>query len=200
MNHFLTILKQDYKPIGEIKKGEIRVWRQNGWNGMFYPIFKFQLNTDGHLIHISDSINPVGLIIYFVFCALFSIPWLFWIVDDFYPIDHWQQIIGWIIFMGIFLLISFKIYKMEKQIQLDQIYEILEMELENKKTVKEWGLKSTVVRIITYSLSILLMVICFAFIIPSGDYWSAFGIFLISGVYLFTDLKILLKKRKNFRQ
>ncbi|WP_180994001.1 hypothetical protein [Arenibacter sp. NBRC 103722] len=100
---------------------------------MFYPIFKFQLNTYGHLINISDSINPVGLIIYFVFCALFSIPWLFWIVDDFYPIDHWQQIIGWIIFMGIFLLISSKIYKMEQQIQMDQIYEILEMELENKK-------------------------------------------------------------------
>lgn len=176
------------------------VWRQNGWNGMFYPIFKFHLNKDGHLINISDRINPVGPIIYLIFFAVFSLPWLYWVFDDFYPLDYWPQIVGWFIFSGIFLLISFKIYRMEKQFQLAQIYEILEIDLKSKKPEKEWGFKSMILRIITYSISISLLIVCFVFVIPSGGYLSAFGILSIVGVYLYTDLKILLKKRKNYRQ
>nr|WP_298996056.1 hypothetical protein [uncultured Allomuricauda sp.] len=197
--HFLTILKWDFRPTGEIRNREIRIWRQNGWNSMFYPIFKFELNSNGHLINISDRINPVGLIIFVLFCAFFSIPWLYWIFDDFDLLARWHQIVGWVIFLGIFLLIGFKIYRMEKKIQLGQIYEILDIEVEDEKPEKEWGWKKILVRLITYPLSLFLVAICFFAAIPQRKYFLVFGILLIVGVYIYTDLKLILEKKKNHR-
>ena len=195
----MTILKWDFKPTGEIRNREIRVWRQNGWNRMFYPIFKFELNKDAHLINISDRINPVGLIIYVLFCILFSIPWLNWVFEDFDLSNHWIQILGWVIFLGIFLLIGFKIYRMEKKIQLVQIYEILDIEVENEKLEKEWSWKKILIRLITYPLSFFLIATCFLAAIPQGKYLLALGILTIVGFYLYSDLKIILEKKKNYR-
>tara|TARA_R110002050_G_scaffold133381_1_gene255914 strand:- start:88 stop:762 length:675 start_codon:yes stop_codon:yes gene_type:complete len=195
VTHLLTILKWDFRPAGEVRNREIRVWRQNGWNGMFYPIFKFDLNKDGHLINISDRINPVGQIMYFLFCVVFSIPWLNWIFDDFDPLFHWIEILGWVIFLGIFLIIGFKVYRMEKKIQLQQIYEILDIEIENKEAEKEWGWKKIMVRSITYPLSIFLIFVCIFAAIPQGKYFLTLCILSIIGVYLYTDLKIILGKK-----
>ncbi|RUA29563.1 MAG: hypothetical protein DSY77_15090 [Bacteroidetes bacterium] len=196
-NHLNAILKWGFRPTGEIQKREIRVWRQNVWNGVFYPIFKFHLNNDGYLVKITDRINPVGLIVYILLCAVVSIPWLYWIFDDYDPASHWIQIITWVVFFGIFGLISFKIYQMEKKIQLSQIYEILEIEVEGDKLEDEWGMKKILLRIITYALSFLLIAVCFIFVIPSGNYLIALATLLIVGVYLYSDLKILLKKGKK---
>ena len=193
--HLLTILKWDFRPAGEVRNREIRVWRQNGWNGMFYPIFKFDLNKDGHLINISDRINPVGQIMYFLFCVVFSILWLNWIFDDFDPLFHWIEILGLVIFLGIFLIIGFKVYRMEKKIQLEQIYEILDIEFENKEVEKEWGWKKIMVRSITYPLSIFLIFVCIFTAIPQGKYFLTLSILSIIGVYLYTDLKIILGKK-----
>ncbi|NAY93443.1 hypothetical protein GTQ34_16145 [Muricauda sp. JGD-17] len=86
---------------------------------------------------------------------------------------------------------------MEKKIQLKQIYEILEIEVENEKPEKEWGWKKILVRLITYPLSIFLVAMCFWTAIPQGKYLLAMGVLLIVGVYLYTDLKIIFKK--NYR-
>lgn len=63
--------------------------------------------------------------------------------SNFYILDHWTQILGRFVFLSAFILISLKIYKMEKQMQLDQIYELLDMETEHSETPKEWEWKNT---------------------------------------------------------
>lgn len=192
--HLLTVLKWNCRPSGEIRNREIRVWRQNDWNKIFYPIFKFDLNRDGHLINISDRINPIGRIIYILFCALFSIPWLHWVFEDFDILNHWIQIFGWVIFLGIFLLIGFKVYRMEKKIQLEQIYEILDIETD-KKTEKEWSWSKILTRLIMYSLSIFLIIVNILFVIPKGQFILTIVSLGLVGVYLYTDLKILMRKK-----
>ncbi|MDE3744140.1 hypothetical protein [Maribacter polysaccharolyticus] len=192
--HLLTTLKWDCRPSGEIRNHEIRVWRQNGWNKIFYPIFKFDLNRDGHLINISDRINPVGRIIYFLFCVLFSIPWLHWVFEDFDISNHWIQFFGWVIFLGIFLLIGFKVYRMEKQIQLEQIYEILDIETD-KKIEKEWSWTKILTRLIMYPLSIFLIIVNILFVIPKGQFILTIVSLGLVGIYLYTDLKILMRKK-----
>jgi len=194
--HLLTILKSDFRPAGEVRNREIRIWRQNGWNGMFYPIFQFDLNQSGNLINISDRLNPAGKLIFIIFCLVFSIPWLNWILEDSYILEHWTQILGWFVFLSAFILISLKIYKMEKQMQLDQIYGFLDMEIEPSETPKEWGWKRILVRLITYSLSIFLIIVCILAVIPQGKYFLALSTLTIIGAYLYTDLTIILKNKK----
>ncbi len=72
--------------------------------------------------------NPFGRIIYILFCVLLSIPWLHWVIGDFEISNHWFQIIGWVIFLANFPYVGFKVYRMEKNIQLKQIYEILDID------------------------------------------------------------------------
>ncbi|TLF39753.1 hypothetical protein [Maribacter aurantiacus] len=192
--HLLAVLKSDCRPSGEIMDREIRVWRQNGWNKVFYPIFKFDLNKDGHLINISDKINPVGRIIYVLLCALFSIPWLNWVFEDFEISSHWVQIFGWVIFLGIFILVGLKVYRMEKKIQLEQIYDILDIETD-KKIEKEWSWSKIITRLIMYPLSIFLIIVNVLFIIPKGQFILTIISLGLVGVYLYTDLKILMRKK-----
>ncbi|WP_405397562.1 hypothetical protein [Maribacter sp. Asnod2-G09] len=193
--HLLNIMKWNLGPAGMVSSREIKVWRQNSWNQMFYPIFKFELDKNGHLINISDKINPAGKIIYFLFCVIFSIPWLSWVFNDFDPIIHWVEILGWVIFLGIFLLVGFKIYQMEKKIQLEQIYEILDMESENNNPEEEWSWKKILTRLIMYPLCVFLIAITFFFLMPTGKIIYMLLTLGIVGVYLYTDLKILLRKK-----
>ena len=192
----MTILKQDFRPIGEIRNREVRVWRLNSRNGAFYPIFKFKLNRDGGLIAISDQLNPVGKVIFIFCCFLFSIPWLFWIFDDPDFSSHWMQILGWVVFLGIFILIGFKLYRIERQIQLNQIYELLGMEIAHSVSENEWSWKKILTRLIIYPLSFLLVVICIFFAIPSKRYFLVLIILSIIGAYLYADIKLILKKKK----
>ena len=193
--HFFAIFKGDFRPSGEIGNRKIKIWRQNFWNTLFYPIFQFDLNKEGHLINISDRINPIGRIFFIVFCVVICIPWFYWIFDDFDLLGHWIQILTGILFLGIFILIGLKVYKMEKEIQLDQIYELLD--IEHSKTEKEWGWKKVLVRSIMYPLSIFLIAVSIFIVLPQGDYFVAIGTLTIVGFYLYSDLKIILKKKSS---
>jgi len=195
LNHLVNILKWDYQSIGEVRNREIRIWQQNSWNRMFYPIFKLDLNKDGHLINISHSINSAGKVIYILFLITISIIWLHSIFDDFDLSAHIVQISGWFIFITIFLLISFKVYRMEKKIQLENIYEILDMEIENEQTESEWGWKKILTRLIMYPICLFLIAISFFFIMPTGKIFYMIIPLGIVGVYLYSDLKILLRKK-----
>ncbi|TKD67232.1 hypothetical protein [Flavobacterium sp. ASW18X] len=88
---------------------------------------------------------------------------------------------------------------MEKKIQLEKIYEILEIEIENEKLAKQWNWKKILVRLITYPLSLFLLAMCFFAAIPQGKYLLALGILTIVGFYMYSDLKIILEKKKNYR-
>lgn len=195
--HLWTIVKRDFRPSGEIGNREIKVWCMDFWNGFFYPIFQFDLNNEGHLIKISNRINPAGRLFLSLFCILTCIPWFYWVFDDFDLLNHWPQILVGFIFLGTLLFIGFKIYKMEKEIQLKEIYELLDIEIENSATEKEWGWKKVLLRSITYPLSFFLIAVSIFFVLKQGNYFTAIVTLTIVGFYLYSDLKIIFKKKKN---
>ncbi|MCR9265172.1 MAG: hypothetical protein NXH86_13530 [Flavobacteriaceae bacterium] len=169
----------------------------NFWNGFFYPIFQFDLNKEGHLVNISDRINPVGRLFLSLFCLLTCIPWFYWIFDDFDVLEHWPQILIGLIFLGTLILIGFKIYKMEMKMQLKEIYELLDMEIEHSETKKEWGWKKIMVRLIMYPLSLFLILVSIFFTLPAKGYFTVLVVLIIVGLYLYSDVKILMQKRRR---
>lgn len=194
--HLVTIFKRDFRPAGEVRNYEIRVWRQHGWNRTFYPIFKFDFNKEEKLVNISDRLNPAGKVFFAFLCVLFSIPWLYWVFEDFDFLTHWIQVLGWIVFMAILFFIAFKAYQVEKEIQLDQIYEIVDMEV-NKTPEKEWSSAKIITRLVMYPLSIFLVIVNILVIIPRGGYLVAIVFFGLIGAYLYSDLKILARGKRK---
>jgi hypothetical protein len=193
-SHLLNILKRDFTAFGEIRESEIRVWSQNPWNAFFYPVFTFELNSKNELINIKDKLNAVGKIVYGLFILLVSIPW---VPQDFPNIDFSNYIIPfvvYILFLGVLVLVSLRVYKMEKRIQLEQIYEILDIETE-KRTEKEWSWTKIATRLIMYPLSIFLIIVNILFVIPKGQFILTIASLGLVGVYLYTDLRILMRKK-----
>ena len=56
-NHFIYVVKRDFKPTGEVKENQIKFWKQGIWAGPFYPIYTFELNSQNHLINISNKLK-----------------------------------------------------------------------------------------------------------------------------------------------
>ena len=134
--------------------------------------------------------------IFILLCALFSIPWLYWVVDDFYITAHWPQIIAWVVFLSIFIIIGFRVYRIEKEIQLDQIYEILDIEI-NRKPENEWSFGKTLTRLVMYPLSIFLIIVNILLFIPQGQIFLIIGSLGLVGVYIYTDIKIVRRKKSQ---
>lgn len=197
LNHLKTIFTSDFRPIGEIGQNEIKIWRQNMWNKVFYPIFIFEFNANNHLIKISDKLNPIGKII--IGLAICGILYSFIPknIDQFNFVDNWLYIT---IFWSFFPLVGFvlkKFYASEKKNQLQQIFEFLEIEYEKPKPEKEWSLKNILIRFFTYPFSIFIIVICIWGLFEQGSiFFTIFGIGVCGG-YLVMDIKMIIREKKT---
>jgi len=195
LNHFHNVFTRDFRAKGEIGKNEIKVWRQSFWNMTFYPIFKFQFNSQNHLIKITDNINPIGktfngIAIISIILILSSI-----IIGNLNYGINWA-LISLILIFGCFLFwFARKVYNYEKNNQLEQIYEILDIEVEPKKAIKEWNAKKIITRILLYPFCIGLILLAIFLLFPNGDIVLGIGSLAIAGMYLFADLKILIGKK-----
>ena len=194
LNHLWNIFSRDLRPTGEINRNVIKVWNQNLWNATFYPIFKFEFNANNHLINITDRLNPVGKIL----IGLFIFGFLYFVLPknptEFNFIGNWPIIVFIVLFASIFVLVARMIYRFEKRNQLDEIFELLDMEVEEKKLEKEWSTKNILIRLFTYPFCLFLIGLNIFLIIPNGGYILAVGIFGFVGFYLIADLKMILKK------
>ncbi|NLN26188.1 MAG: hypothetical protein GX163_11225 [Bacteroidetes bacterium] len=194
LNHLWNVFSRDMRAKGEVKRNEIKVWSQNMWNMTFYPIFTFEFNANNHLVKITDKINPIGKTI----VGLFSVVILYFIFSnlstDFDFLENWLPILIVSVFLLIFVSVFRKLYLSEKQNQLDEIFEILDIEVEEKKPEKEWSLKNILIRLFTYPFCLFLIGLNIFLIIPNGQYILALGTFGFVGFYLFADLKMIFKK------
>ena len=194
LNHLWNVFSRDFKAKGEIGRNEIKVWKQNMWNMTFYPIFTFELNANNHLTNITDKLNPIGKTI----VGIFSIGILYFVFTnfstDFNFLENWLSILIVSVFLLIFITVFRKLYQSEKQNQLDEIFEFLDIEVEEKKPEKEWSLKNILIRLFTYPFCLFLIGLNIFLIIPNGQYILALGTFGFVGFYLFADLKIIFKK------
>lgn len=197
LNHLWNVFSRDFRQKGEISRNEVKVWKQNMWNATFYPIFTFELNTNNHLVNINSKLNPVGkaLIGVFVVGFLYAIFPKNPLEFDF--IGNWLIIMVISIFAIIFTLFWRMIYRFEKQNQLDEIFDLLDIEVEEKKPEKEWSLKRILIRVFTYPFCLFLILLNIFLVIPNGSYRMAIGIFGFVGFYLITDLIIIFRKKAN---
>ncbi|NER11753.1 Heme exporter protein D [Muriicola jejuensis] len=199
LNHLWNVLSRDFRPKGEIGRKEIKVWRQNMWNATFYPIFTFEFNANNHLINISDKLNPVGK----TFIGIFSLGFLYLIFpesfSDFDFIGNWPFITFIAVSITLVVLVALMIYKFEKKNQLEQILELLDVEVKEKKPEKEWSVKNILIRLFLYPFSIFVISICVWSLFEHGIksiFMTLFGIG-ICGLYLYSDVKMILKSKKT---
>lgn len=197
LNHLWNVFSNDFRIKGEINQREIKVWQQNNWNKSFYPIFKFEMDSNNHLTNIKDALNPFGKTL----IGLFTIGFLYFILSncsaDFDFFENLRPILIILIFLIFLIIVSRKIYSLEKQNQLDEIFEILNIEVQEKEPEKEWSLKNIFIRLFTYPFCMFIIGINVFLIIPDGHYFLAFGTLIIIGFYLITDLKMIFRKKIN---
>jgi hypothetical protein len=198
LNHLWNIFSRDMRAKGEINRNEIKVWSQNMWNLTFYSIFTFEFNANNHLTNITDKMNPVGKTL----IGIASLWFLYLIFPnnptEFNPIDKWQWIAIIAVFVFLGVLLSRKIYKMERKNQLEEIYEILDIEIEEKPPEKEWSLKNILIRLFTYPFAIFVITICVWSLFANGIksiFLTLFGIG-ICGMYLYSDVRMIIKNKK----
>lgn len=192
-NHFLYVIKRDFSYSGEIQKNRIKVWKQGIWIGAFYPIFTFELNSQNHLINISDKLNPIGKVLYLLFPIGFSSILISTIISDFEIKKILLLTFIILTFLAIYILFTTKIYKYEKEELLKEIYEVLEIEIEDEKTESEWSKKRILIRVFTYPFCLFLIFLNIFLIIPHGKIFLAIGTLSIVFVYLYADLKMIFK-------
>jgi hypothetical protein len=195
LNHLWTVFSRDFRPIGEIGRNEIKVWRQSVWNGIFYPIFKFELNANNHLINITDKLNPIGKSL----IGIFAIGLIFLIFPkkptEFDFVDNWLLITVAFVFLLILIFVARKLYYFEKQNQLDHIFDILEIQVEEKEPEKEWSIKNILIRLFTYPFCLFLIGLNIFLIIPNGQYILAIASFIVIGFYLIADLIMIFRNK-----
>jgi hypothetical protein len=194
LNHLWNIFIRDYRPKGKIENQEIIIWRQSIWNAVFYPIFTFELNSKNYLIKISEKLNPVGKAILGIVISCFIYFVIIKNIVDNNFINNWILILFICVFASIVSLTVRMIYKSEKRNQLNELYEILDIEVTGEKTENESSLKKTLARLLIYPFCLFLIGLSIFILIPGKNYLFSVIIFFLVGFYLFTDLKILLRK------
>ena len=192
-NHFLCVIKRDFSYNGYIQKNKIKVWKQGIWIGAFYPIFTFELNSQNHLINISDKLNPIGKLLFLIFPIGFSSLFISTIVGDFEIKKFLLLTIILLIFIVFYTIITMRIYKFEKKEQLKEIYEVLEIETEDEKIENEWSKRKILIRLFAYPFCLSLIILNIFLIIPEGKIFLAIGSLSIVITYLYADLKMIFK-------
>lgn len=195
-NHLSTVLSKDFVLKDEVKKKEIKLWRKSIWNRAFYPVFIFEFNSDDVLTNIKDELNPIGKTLIGILLIII-IRWVylsgFRITDI---IQNWKSFVLLSTFCFLMIILFRKYYQLEKEDQIEKICEILIIE---KKQEKEWSLKSILTRLFTYPFSIFVISVCVWSLIENG--LSQILILLqalaICGVYLYVDLKLIIRDRKS---
>tara|TARA_R110002049_G_scaffold290250_1_gene473553 strand:- start:7821 stop:8519 length:699 start_codon:yes stop_codon:yes gene_type:complete len=199
LNHLWNVFSRDMRAKGQINQNNTKVWNQNIWNMTFYPIFTFEFNSKNHLTNIRTELNPVGKTL--IGIILIGLIWLIFPKDlsEFDLADNWQMATFLAIFSFLIVWVAKKLYRFEKQNQLEQIFEILDVETEKKKPEKEWSLKNILIRLFTYPFSIFIVFLSIWFLFEYGIksiIQSILGIG-VCGMYLYADIKMIMKAKKT---
>jgi len=199
LNHLWNIFSRDMRAKGEIKLNGIKVWKQNMWNMAFYPIFTFEFNSNNHLTNITDKMNPVGKAIIGI-----ATIWFLYLISpkkptEFNLFDNWQWITLITVFVFLVVIVSRKIYKMERENQLEKIYEILDIETNEKILGSEWSVKNILIRLFTYPFSIFVIITCVWSLFAEGlksIFMTILGIGFCA-MYLYSDIKMIMNNKKE---
>jgi hypothetical protein len=206
-NHILTSLFNKGETIAEKNMNEYIIWTSSYWVGFFYPIFKINFDKDGEITSIESELSLNGklwrvilssLLILFFACSLI-IP----IIENFKNFDSSMLII-----LGVFSLLAFgfiwvfrKFYENETKNSFNELKTLVGLDTkenikkkENEKS--EWTLKRIILRVFIYPFALFIIFISCYGIYKGTFFRGIFGI-LITVAFLYTDIKIIWKKRKT---
>ena len=207
INHILTSLFNKGDTIAEKNENEYTIWTSNYWVGTFYPIFKISFNENGEILKIKPELSLNGklwriifgglLLSFFVF--LLIIP----IVENFRNFDFTTLLIlGIFSFLGYgFIWVFKRIYDNETKYLLNELKIVVGLDSKeniekNENEKNEWTFKKVVSRIFIYPFAIFIIIISIYGIYKGTYIRGIFGI-SIALAYLFSDIKIIRKKRKK---
>jgi hypothetical protein len=199
ISHFWNAISNDMRSKGCIVKNSVLVWRQNNWNAFFYPVFTFKFNKNKHLVEIKDSLNPFGKL----FIVIISVAFIYFIspknILSFNLLGNWQWFVITATFMLLVTMLSRKIYKTEKNNQLELIYEFLGIQSGNQNTVNEWSLTKVLTRLFTYPFCVFIIAICIWGLIENSikGLFPAIPGICVCLVYLYFDIELIRKHKKS---
>jgi hypothetical protein len=122
INHLWTVFYRDFRVKGEISYNKIKLWKQGFWNMTLYPVFTFEFNAEMHLINITDKQNPIGKFLRIIILLTLVILFFVQLINNFRLITNWRFIALFGILIWLSNLLFQKVYKNDKQNQLDKIY------------------------------------------------------------------------------
>ena len=204
--HFLTSFETLGVICADVEKNKISVWNRNFMLGNFYPVFELEFNENNELIKVSDRLNSFGKLSYLLILLGFSLPFFISIVNIDFNINNLLLVGGiYIVFLTILLLISRAVYKFEKKESKDFYFRLFDIEENTEKPVEspnEWSLKNSVKRVFTYLFCCFVLVSGFYVMVidnskdkPSMVILGALIFIVLPMVYIYTDLKILFKRK-----
>ena len=193
----INILLRDGESKGEGLKDRVKIWKYNIWTGPFYPVFTFYFAPNNQCVKITDKLNT-GAITLFIFIAAI-VGYLLNFKD---LVANFQNIPVWyFLFLGLFclcgILIFRAIYASEKRNQLEDIYKALHIPFQKKTAQHEWSIKRVLLRLFTYPFSVFLFLFSLWHLFNDGFHFYALAGLVFSGVYLYTDIYMMVKNSKK---
>jgi len=161
---------------------------------------------------VTDELNPFAKYSQLLFPLFFFFPLLSTAFSDF----HLKK---FLICISIFLILTFacylvsrKIYSYNRKDLLTDFYQLLNISSKNiqlakqarskildaeteEKPAKEWSTSKILTRLFIYPFCLALILFSIFGMIPDGKFILAIPILAIVGVYLYSDLKIILKSK-----
>jgi hypothetical protein len=195
-NHFLNSFTKQYKTFGETQENTIKIWQKTKTTGIAYPIFTFEFNSKNKLIKTTEKLNPIARFSQLLFPLFFFFPLLQNAFSDFEFKRFFACISAFLFLTFACYLVSNKIYQYEKKEQLNDFYKTLDIKVEEKQE-KEWTKSKILTRLFTYPFCFALLLFNIFSLIPKGEIFLSLPIFIIVGVYLYSDLKMIFKKKKT---
>lgn len=207
LNHILTSFFNKGETIAEKNLSEYIIWTSNYWVGTFYPIFRINFNEKNEIKNIKTELSLNGklwtIILGGLILSFFTFLLIIPMIESFEYLEYSDLII-----LGIYGFLAFGIYWVFRKIYLNETKYLLNElkiavgldteenieKIENEKN--EWTLKMTIFRLFVYPFTLFIIFMSGYMIYKGGYVKGIFGIILGIG-YLYTDIKMIQKKRKK---
>jgi predicted Na+-dependent transporter len=197
--HLKTVFTRDLRIIGEVKKNELRIWEQNIWSTVFYPIFIFQFENN-ILVKQTDKLNPFGK-----FLISIPISFLIYLIssnifqnfEKFSLIENWRAIILLGTFFTLCIMVCRYIYRFEKKKTLTEFLDTLEIPYYTPLLENEWSVKNILIRLFTYPFCLFIISICMYAVFVQNNYILGLAGFGFCGYYLVADIKMIISAKKT---
>jgi len=192
----MGMFKRDFDVNGESSSSKIKLWQRTSWTLSLYAVFTLVFNSKNHLIDIKIRMNTFAKIMFYIIISLLLLLFIPKSSDAFQQDNFWIFTCVKVIFLGIFIFAFSQFYNENKEIQLQNIYDRLDIETEEKKPISEWSLKNIVIRLFMYPLSLFLLYMFIFYAFPEGNFIDSILGMIVISAYLITDVMLLFRKKK----